>query len=232
VPSTARKERLFQDIVRLRRAEQRSPGVRDIVTVRSHLEQELGGSVSRSLAARLLGVSHTALQKWIDAGDVPVIITPSGKTGVPVSALVDLYEAISSQRESGRRKLHVIEPTMAQARALAETLQPNRLIDDEDSPDPHDRAERRSRAYHAAVARHLRKRTVERALHQLWRWDEEGTIDPRYAEAWEEVLRRPLPEIKRFLIEESQRARDLRQNSPFAGALSEPERRRILEEIR
>jgi hypothetical protein len=232
VPSTARKEQLFQDIVRLRRAEQEAPGVRDIVTVRSRLEQELGGSVSRSLAARLLGVSHTALQKWIDAGDVPVIITPSGKTGVPVSALVDLYEAISSQREFGRRKLHVLEPTMSRARALAETLQPARLIDDQDSPDPHDRAARRSRAYHAAVARHLRKRTVERALHQLWRWDEEGTIDPRYADAWEEVLRRPLPEIKRFLVEDSQRARDLRQNSPFAGALSEPERRKILEEIR
>jgi hypothetical protein len=232
VPSTSRKELLFQDIVRLRRAEHQSPGVRDIVTVRSHLEQELGGSVSRSLAARLLGVSHTALQKWIDAGDVPVVITPEGRIGVPVSALVDLHEAIRAQRESGQRKLHVMEPAMAQARARAETLQPARLIDEQESPDPHDRAERRNRAYHAAVARHLRKRTVERALHQLWRWDEEGTIDPRYAQAWEDVLRRPLPEIKRFLSEDSQHARDLRQNSPFAGALSEPERRRILEEIR
>ena len=206
--------------------------MRDIVTVRSHLERELGGSVSRSLAARLLGVSHTALQKWIDAGDVPVVITPSGRKEVPVAALVDLYEAISSERESGRRRLHVMEPAMAGARARAEALKPRNLIHgDLDVSDPHDRAERRNRAYHAAIARHLRKRTVERALHQLWRWYEEGNIDPRYADAWEDVLRRPLPEIKKVLTEDSQRARDLRQNSPFAGALSEPERRKILEEI-
>ena len=233
MPSTERKERLFRDIVLLRRAEGQSPGARDIVTVRSHLEQELGGSVSRSLAARLLGVSHTALQKWIDAGDVPVIITPSGAIGVPVSALVDLYESITAERESGQRRLHLLEPAMTEARERAKALQPARLIDagDGDGPDSHDRAERRNRAYHAAVARHLRRSTVERALHQLWRWDEEGTIDPRYAEAWEEVLRRPLPDIKQVLTENSQRARDLRQNSPFAGALSEPERRKILDEI-
>ena len=150
---------------------------------------------------------------------------------MPVSALVDLYEAITAERESGRRRLHVIEPAMTEARARANALRPARLIDDRDGAGPHDRAERRNRAYHAAVARHLRKSTVERALHQLWRWDEEGTIDPRYAEAWEDVLRRPLPEIKRVLTEASQQARDLRQNSPFAGALSEPERRRILDEI-
>jgi len=74
--------------------------------------------------------------------------------------------------------------------------------------------------------------TVQRALHQLWRWSEEGNIDPRYAVEWETLLRRPLPEIKTAMTEDSQRARDLRQNSPFAGLLSEPERRKILEEIR
>lgn len=61
---------------------------------------------------------------------------------------------------------------------------------------------------------------------------EEGNIDPRYARAWEEVLNRPLPEIKRVLTDDDQAARDLRQNSPFAGELSEPERRKILEMIR
>ncbi|MGH2946417.1 MAG: hypothetical protein ACRDPC_09195 [Solirubrobacteraceae bacterium] len=160
---------------------------------------------------------------------MPVVITPSGRSAVPVAALIDLYEAISSERESGRRRLHVIEPAMREARAPADALTPTGLVV---TSDPHDRAERRNRAYHAAVARHLRRRTVERALHQLWRWHEEGNIDTRYADAWEDVLRRPLPEIKQVLIEDSQRARDLRQNSPFAGALSEPERRKIVEEIR
>jgi hypothetical protein len=232
VPSIERKQRLFEDIVRLRRAEKAGPDGRDLVTVRAHLERELGGSVSRSLAARLLGVSHTGLQKWIDAGDVPVVFTPSGKQEVPAGALVDLYEAVASARDSGQRRLHVMEPAMVDARARAEALDPTRLVPATGGGDPHDRAERRNRAYHGAVARRLRKETVRKALHQLWRWSEEGNIDPRYAEEWEALLRRPLPEIKRVLTDDSQWARDLRQNSPFAGALSEPERRKILDEIR
>jgi hypothetical protein len=233
MPSIERKQRLFEDVVRLRRAEQSAPAVRDIVAVRSHLEQELGGSVSRSLAARLIGVSHTGLQKWIDAGDLPVVIRPDGKQGVPVGPLVDLYEATVSTRETGKRRLHVMEPTFVASRARADALDPSTLVPPaDDTLDPHDRAERRNRAYHAALARRLRRETVSRALHQLWRWSEEGNIDPRYAEEWEAILRRPLPEIKRILTEDSQRARDLRQNSPFAGLLSEPERRKILEEIR
>jgi hypothetical protein len=174
------------------------------------------------------------LQRWIDAGDVPVVVAPSGKQEVPIPALVDLYEATSSARDSGRRRLHVMEPAMAEGRTRAEALDPRRLLSfaDDGPNDPHDRAERRNRAYHAAVARRLSKDTVRRALHQVWQWSEEGNIDPRYADEWEALLRRPLPEIKRVLTEDSQRARDLRQSSPFAGALSEPERRKILEEIR
>jgi CRISPR/Cas system-associated endoribonuclease Cas2 len=37
--------------------------------------------------------------------------------------------------------------------------------------------------------------------------------------------------VRRIIGEDSQRGRDLRQNSPFAGTLSEAERRRINEEI-
>ncbi|UGS36771.1 MerR family transcriptional regulator [Capillimicrobium parvum] len=229
-----RKQQLFEDIVRLRRAERTCSAPRDIVTVRSHLEQELGDSVSRSLAARLLGVSHTGLQRWIDAGDVPVVLTRSGRQEVPISALVDLYESTETVRSSGRRRLHVMEPTLVAARTRASTLDASKLLSPTDmaSADPHDRAERRSRAYHAAVARTLRRDTVRDALHQLWRWNEEGKIDPRYAEEWETVLGRPIPEIKQVLTEDSQWARDLRQNSPFAGALSEPERRKIFDTIR
>jgi hypothetical protein len=122
---------------------------------------------------------------------------------------------------------------MAEGRARAATLDPKKLVpEDANAGDPHERAERRNRAYHAAVARRLRKETVRKALHQLWRWSEEGNIDPRYAAEWETLLQRPLSEIKVVLTEETQHARDLRQNSPFAGMLSEPERKKILEAIR
>jgi len=52
----------------------------------------------------------------------------------------------------------------------------------------------------------------------------------RHAGGWEQLLARPLSEIRRTLVEESEEADDLRQNSPFAGVLSEPDRRRIMRE--
>ena len=70
------------------------------------------------------------------------------------------------------------------------------------------------------------------ALRLVWQWRETGQMEDRYADQWEELLRRPLTEIRHAITADDQRGRDLRQNSPFAGVLSEPERRRILAEIR
>lgn len=66
----------------------------------------------------------------------------------------------------------------------------------------------------------------------LYRWREQGRIDERYAERWEQLLRCSVAEVRRAIVEESPDADDLRQNSPFAGVLSEAERRRILSEVR
>ena len=72
---------------------------------------------------------------------------------------------------------------------------------------------------------------VEEALRLVWKWRDQGRIDSRYADQWEELLRMPVAEVRRAISEDSDRGRDLRQNSPFAGMLSEPERRRILEQV-
>jgi hypothetical protein len=72
---------------------------------------------------------------------------------------------------------------------------------------------------------------VEDARHLLWEWRERGAIDERYADEWESVLDKPIPEIRRVLAADEPHADDLRQNSPFAGFLTEPERRRVLQEI-
>jgi hypothetical protein len=72
---------------------------------------------------------------------------------------------------------------------------------------------------------------VDDALRLLWAWRDQNRIDPRYVERWEGVLRRPVADVRRIIVEDSQRGRDLRQNSPFAGMLSEAERRRINDEI-
>jgi hypothetical protein len=227
-----RKQRLFKNIVRLSHAEREAPGSRDIVAVRTALEEELGETVSRRLAARLLGVSHTALARWINAGDLPLVQDAHGRSQVPVSALLDLYEAVERERKFGRRNRHLLEPTMSEARRRAERIRPADLVPRPAGAAGHDRPERRSLAYHRALARRLRRPMLDEALHLTWKWRDQGRIDPRYAEQWEEVLQRPVSEVRQIISADDSRGRDLRQNSPFAGLLSEPERRRILEEVR
>lgn len=224
-----RKLALFENIVRLRRAGRELPGNRDISAVRSALERELGETMSRRLAARVLGVSHSALERWIKGGDLPVVYSPNGRLDVPVPALLDLHEAVEADRAAGARR-YALTPTMTRQRDAAQRLRV------EDRPDRaqgsgHDRARARSLEYHGALARRLRRPMVEEARHVLFRWREQGRIDDRYGERWDQLLERPISEIRKALVDRSKEADDLRQNSPFAGQLSEPERRRLMREV-
>jgi hypothetical protein len=224
-----RKQALFENIVRLRRVGRALPGNEDVFAVRRSLERELGETVSRRLAARVLGVSHTALDRWIKAGDLPLVYSAEGRVEVPVPALMDLYESVEADRAGGDRR-YVLAPTMVRRRQAAQSLDLQRFQQDADRSD-HDRARDRSLAYHRAVAGRLRKPMVEEARHVLSRWRDQGRIDERYAEHWERLLNESLPEIRNALVDESQDSDDLRQTSPFAGVLSEPERRRIVREV-
>jgi hypothetical protein len=221
------RERTLENIIRLRGAEQRSADP-EVAAVREDLEAQLSGTVPRSLAARQLGVSHTALNNWIASGDVPVVITKQGRKEVPIPALLELRQQVAAQRRSGRRKLHTLEPVMVEERRQADRLRPRVEATELSPSDPHRIAELRSLAYHRALAPRLRRSMVDQALRKLRRWKEEERIDPRYAEAWEEVLALPLDEIRRAIAADDEGGRDLRQNSPFAGLLSERERRKIL----
>ena len=64
---------------------------------------------------------------------------------------------------------------------------------------------------------------IRLARENLARWTRLNADAPSllrcYAE-WREILNHPLDEICRILISESEEARRLRQNSPFAGVLS------------
>lgn len=223
----------LERIARLRRAQQRLPGNRDIAAVRAELERELGATVSRRLAARLLGVSHTALARWIAAGDLPVVFSSNGRQEMPVPALLDLYEKVGREREQGGRSRHVLEAALSEGRDRARRLSaPDLVAGTPEDDGGHGPVDRRGLAYHRALASHLSRRMINEALHRVWKWHAEGKLDPRYAAEWEQVLRRPLAEVRDAITEDSARGRDLRQNSPFAGMLSEPERRRILEVLR
>ena len=221
------KQELFRNIVRLRRVARTVPGNEDISAVRVALERELGATVSQRLAARLLGVSHTALARWIKNGDLPLVFSSGGRSEIPVAALLDLYETVEQTREQGPQR-YVLTPTMTRQRDAAARL---RVGEVSTGGVDHGRATARNLAYHQVVARRLRKPMVEEARHVLFRWREHGQIDSRYADRWKDVFALPVSEIRKVLVAEGQEFDDLRQTSPFAGVLSEPDRRRIMQRV-
>lgn len=98
----------------------------------------------------------------------------------------------------------------------------------------HRLAEERSLAYHGAVARRLREEPglLEPVRIRLDRWmAEEGRASP-YAREWREIVDLPLQDLLRFLVDPCERARELRQSTPFAGMLKPRERWRLWREVR
>lgn len=225
------RERTLGNIARLLRVERATPSP-ELAAVREDLESQLGGTVSRSLSAKVLGVSHTALNNWIEAGGIPAVITKQGRKEVPIPVLLELQEQVAQERKSGRRKLHLLEPIVADAQRRAARMPQPAAPESGRRSDAHRSAELRSLAYHRALAPRLRRPMVDEAQRKLRRWRGEGRIDPRYVQGWEEIFALPMGEIRRAITADDERGRDLRQNSPLAGLLSEPERRKILEEVR
>lgn len=229
--SAERKLKRLGQVARLRRAQRHAPRERDIASVRADLEAELGETVSQRLAARFLGVSHTAVQRWIKAGDLPLVYNPRGRQQVPVAALLDLHERVERERLRGHRRRRHLEPVLVEGRERAKRIQATDLGAGTAGEDGHGRADRRALAYHRAVAKLLDRRMIDEALHRVWKWRDEGKLDRRYADQWERILQLPVADVRRTLVTDDARGRALRQSSPFAGMLSEPERRRILELI-
>jgi hypothetical protein len=212
-------EQLVRDVARLRRAHRRHPRDEDIAAVRLSLERAAGPTVGRAAAARLLGVSQTALERWIAAGELPAVLTAAGRREVPVAAVADLLDALAAQPSDERH------PLAAVLRARR-TVGPRRSRDEAVG---HRAAELRALAYHRAVARRLDDGVVADALVRLRRWRAEGRIHPRYADAWEALLAGPRARLREAITADDDEAAALRQSSPLAGALSESERRRVWE---
>ena len=92
--------------------------------------------------------------------------------------------------------------------------------------DPHRRAERRSVAYHRAIAERLASEPaiVERARARVRTWQRTGQVHPGYTAVWAHVLALSLDEIRAALVAETDTMIAARQSTPFAGALSPRER--------
>jgi hypothetical protein len=103
----------------------------------------------------------------------------------------------------------------------------------------HIRIEERSIALHRAVAERIRgnPKLMEEAIINLQRYLKQSFSDSRKPVSplveWQELLEnQSLEETLDFMVSDSERARRLRQSSPFAGILTPQERWRIYEAYR
>jgi DNA-binding transcriptional MerR regulator len=223
---------LVENIVRLRRAEQIRPAAPHVAPVRRELEDQLGPTLSRSRASKILGVSQTALDRWVAADQIPVVITPGGRREVPRQVVIDLRESLDRLRRKGITR-HPLAAALAERGDVASSSRPvSAGMPKKQLPSGHATADRRSLAYHQAIAKRLDDRLVAEARERVDRLAAEGHMHSTYAERWREVLALPPERIAELLVADSQEARDLRQSSPFAGVLNEHERRRIIESVR
>lgn len=230
----ARREQLLKDVVRLRRVERIPAAAADVAPVRAGLEDAIGPTVSRALAARALGVSQTALDRWVSAGEIPTVITTTGRREVPTHFVVELLESIE-ERAGVQRHRHRLAAAVRERRperqassdVSAEVADGRRT-----RPHAHETAERRGLAYHQAVAARLDEGLIRKASERLSAWRRTDRIHPVYAKRWEGLLAQPTNEVARIIASDTSDARALRQSSPFAGALHEEERRRIIRAVR
>jgi len=92
----------------------------------------------------------------------------------------------------------------------------------------HRRAEILSIELHRAIADRLDESVIVDARENLEKWEAKGTLAPLYAQRWVELLAQPQAELAKLLSADTQKMRDLRQNSPFAGVLPEDQRLEIV----
>lgn len=98
--------------------------------------------------------------------------------------------------------------------------------------DPHRLAEERSLAYHEVVASRLvdQPELMRRARERVDAWLMQ-VPPPHHAVAWAEKLSGSLESLRIFLVDDGEQARELRQSTPFAGALDPRERWRLWREV-
>ena len=221
-------QKLLDQILRLRRSIRGAPAAlrTELTVVLDFLEDMLGPTIRPADAARALGVSRPAMKRWLDLGEIASVTTPSGRREVPVSELIGILEELNAgQGEPGKRAL--ADLIRERQRQSKQSVDIDRLLPSKRGR-THRAAELQSLAYHRLVAERLNEQVVEEARRKLERWIREGRVDPRWAARWQRLLAGSLDEIAETLSSDSQRARELRQTSPFAGVLTEQERRRLV----
>ena len=95
--------------------------------------------------------------------------------------------------------------------------------------------ERRSLVITTAVAAKLRENptaVLAKGRENIEKMRSIGPSEQRWVDVWESLLALGAGHVEALLISTDQFARDLRQSSPFAGVLTEEERRELLKGLR
>lgn len=225
-PKVHELSRLIEQLLRLRRLEQHvDPETRsELAEVSQFLEDTAGPTVSRASAARVLGISQTALDRWIEKGELAVVMTPRGRREVPLTELIELL--LEVERTDGHPDRPLASVMRARNRRASDEIDLDRLLPRKRGRD-HRIAELQSLAYHRLVAERLDEQVVERAKRRLRNWINAGRVHPDWAARWTRLLEKPLDRIATEISADTTRARELRQTSPFAGVLTEQDRQRL-----
>jgi hypothetical protein len=217
-------------LARMRRLENRvADDLReDVIEAREFVERIIGPTIRASVLARVLGVSRPAIKTWLDRGEIATVSTPAGRREIPLTEAISLIEAVEAARRAGNERpiARVIRDRHEEARTSADL---DRLVPPK--PRTHRTPELQALAYHRAVAERLDERMVASARRKMQRWRDSGRVHPRWADAWLEILSRPVSSVAAAVATDSRAARELRQTSPFAGALTEQERRRLADAV-
>src|SRR5262245_53031315 len=173
------RDELFENILRLRRAEAVSdqPNRGELAIVREFLEGLAGRTIRPAEAARLLGVSQPAVQRWLEKGEIAAVTTPGGRREIPLGEAIDLLADVERVRaETGSsRPLSIV---IRERREAAEAIDLDELLPRRRQR-AHRTAELQSLAYHRLVALRLDEGIVDDARRRLARWRQEGRVDPR-----------------------------------------------------
>jgi hypothetical protein len=199
----------------------------DIAAAREFIERSVGPTVQPAAAARILGISQTALNRWLKRGDIASVLTPEGRREIPADELIGLLDEIERLGVGGTSR-----PLAAvmRARGSKPAFDLDRLLPPRKGR-THRAAELQALAYHRLVAERLDDQVAEEARRRLARWLATARIHPTWAEEWQRVLALPLPKLRTAISADTPRARELRQTSPFTGVLDERERRALAEAV-
>jgi hypothetical protein len=89
-------------------------------------------------------------------------------------------------------------------------------------------------AIHALVAERIRAdpAVLDLARRRVAEWHRTCTMNPKYPQAWSELLNGPTERLLQVLVDPGERATELRHVSPFAGVVDMATRERIWREVK